>query len=54
MTNQQRRDFRKIYNQLRAGALRPGDSLTIKWLEYDGDKRRLLTKSERMQKWMAA
>lgn len=53
MTDQQRRDFRKIYNDLRAGALRPGDSLTIRWLEYNGDKRRLETKAERLQKWRA-
>lgn len=53
MSDQQRRDFRATYLKLKAGALRPGDSLAIKWLEYDGDKRRLLTKTERMQKWSA-
>lgn len=54
MSDQQRRDFRATYLALKAGALRPGEGLTVLWLEYDGDKRRLLTKSERMQKWQAA
>jgi len=54
MSDQQRRDFRATYIALKSGALRPGDSLTIRWLEYDGDKRRLQTRAERMQKWRAA
>lgn len=53
MTTQQKIDCRAVYLQLKARALRPGESLRIVYLEYDGDKRRLEARTTRMQKWIA-
>lgn len=54
MTDQQKRDFRHIYNDLRKRALQAGEGLTLAYLEYDGDKRRYVSNRERLQKWRAA
>lgn len=53
MSDQQKHDARKLYNDLRRRALQPGESLTLAWLEYDGNKQRYVSYRERMQKWGA-
>lgn len=54
MTDQQKRDFRSIYNDLRKRALQPGEGLVLAHLEYDGEKRHYVSNREWMQKWKAA
>lgn len=53
MTTLQKQTARDLYNRLRIQALRPGESLAIAWHEYDGEKRRLVTHQERMQRWVS-
>lgn len=52
MTDQAKRECRTLYLRLKIQALQPGESLSIAWHEYDGEKRKLVTHQERMQRWL--